>query len=99
MAFSRKYFLDNINRFKDAYDRTALMDKLKKYGRKAGLKVVYGVLILYYASLDKSIPFKDRMMIMAALGYFVVPLDIIPDALFGGFVDDMAALTFVLKTV
>ncbi|WP_297072269.1 YkvA family protein [uncultured Duncaniella sp.] len=99
MAFSRKYFLDNINRFKDAYDHTALMDKLKKYGRKAGLKVVYGVLILYYASLDKSISFKDRMMIMAALGYFVVPLDIIPDALFGGFVDDMAALTFVLKTV
>lgn len=99
MAFTQKYFLDNINRFKAAYDRSAIMDKLKKYGRKAGLKVVYGVLILYYASLDKSLPFKDRMMIMAALGYFVMPLDIIPDALFGGFVDDMAALTFVLKTV
>lgn len=34
MAFSRKYFLDNINRFKDAYDRTALMDKLKNMGAR-----------------------------------------------------------------
>lgn len=99
MAFSQKYFLDHIDRFKAAYDRRELMDKLKKYGRKAGMNVVYGVLILYYASLDKSIPLKDRMLIIGALGYFVLPLDLIPDALFGGFTDDMAALTFVLKTV
>ena len=42
---------------------------------------------------------KDRLMVIAALGYFILPLDLIPDALPGGFADDTAALIFVLKQV
>lgn len=99
MAFNSKYFLDNISRLKDYYNPDKLMEKIKKYGRKAGIKVVYAVLILYYASMDKSIPVKDRIMIFAALGYFILPVDLIPDGLPLGFTDDMAALTFVLKTI
>lgn len=99
MAFDSKYFLSNLFRFKDNYSSWRLLGKIKRFGRKAGRKVVYAVLILYYASLDKSVPTKDRLMILAALGYFITPVDLLPDALPLGFSDDMAALTFVLKTV
>ena len=99
MAFNKKYFVENLSRFKDAYSADKLMDKIGEYGRKAGIKVVYAVLILYYASFDKRLPLKSRLMILAALGYFIVPTDFIPDALPLGFADDLAALTFVLKTI
>lgn len=99
MVFDSKYFLSNLYRFKDNYSSWRLLGKIKRFGRKAGRKVVYAVLILYYASLDKSVPAKDRLMILAALGYFITPVDLLPDALPLGFSDDMAALTFVLKTV
>lgn len=99
MGFSKKYFVENLSRFRNAYDADKLMDKISHYGRKAGIKVVYAVLILYYASLDKRVPLKSRIMILAALGYFIIPADLIPDALPLGFADDLAALMFVLKTV
>lgn len=55
--------------------------------------------VLYYATLDKRFPVKDRLMVISALGYFILPVDLIPDALPGGFADDTAALIFVLKQV
>ncbi|MBD5357640.1 MAG: DUF1232 domain-containing protein [Bacteroides sp.] len=99
MAFNKKYFIEHLSKYEDYYNPDKLMEKIKKYGRIAGIKVVYAVLILYYASMDKNIPTKDRLMIFAALGYFILPLDFIPDTLPLGFTDDMAALTFVLKTI
>lgn len=99
MPFNLNYFKENLKKFGDLYNRKDLFDKIARVARKAGIKVVYAVLLLYYASLDKNIPTKDRLMILAALGYFICPADLIPDALPGGFVDDMGALTFVLKTV
>lgn len=94
-----KSFTSNLQKYAAYYDPNALFEKIKKVAKKAGVKIVYAVLILYYATLDKDIPVKDRLMILAALGYFILPLDLIPDALPGGFADDMAALVFVLKQV
>ena len=94
-----KSFTSNLQKYAAYYDPNALFEKIKKVAKKAGVKIVYAVLILYYATLDKDIPVKDRLLILAALGYFILPVDLIPDALPGGFADDMAALVFVLKQV
>lgn len=67
--------------------------------QKAGVKVIYGALLLYYASMDKNVPLADKVKIYGALGYFILPLDIIPDFLPGGYVDDLGALIWALKTV
>ena len=99
MAFNLDYFTGHLNKFKDMYKPADLFQKIKKVAKKAGAKVIYVVLVLYYASFDKSIPLKDRMMILAALGYFICPVDLIPDAIPGGFADDMGALAFVVKKV
>ena len=92
-------FKDNISKYADCYNPGALFDKIKQVAVKAGVKLVYIVLILYYATLDKELPVKDRLMVLAALGYFILPVDFIPDMLPGGFADDTAAMIYVLKQI
>ncbi len=92
-------FKTNTSAFVKYYTPNALFDKIKHVSRKAGSKVVYTALLLYYSTLDKKFPLKDRMMVIAALGYFILPADLIPDALPGGFTDDSAAILYVLRKV
>ena len=92
-------FLDNLNRYADHYSPTKLFAKIKGVAKTAGVNVIYTVLILYYATFDKSLPVKDRLMVVAALGYFMLPVDFIPDMLPGGFVDDAATLTYVIRHI
>lgn len=96
---AKDYLLANITKLQAVYNPSSLIEKLTKVGKKAGVKVVYTVLVLYYALFDEEIPAKDRMMVMAALGYFILPVDLIPDGLPLGFTDDMAALVYVLKQI
>lgn len=92
-------FKKNLDKYAEYYNPASLFDKIKKFAKKAGVKTVYLVLILYYATFDKALPIKDRLLVVAALGYFILPFDIIPDALPGGFADDAAALLYVAKHI
>lgn len=94
-----EHFRNNISRYASRYNPAALFGKLRQVARKTGVRIVYVVLILYYATLDSRLPLKDRLMVMAALGYFIIPLDLMPDSLPLGFTDDYAALYFVLKQI
>jgi len=52
------------------------------------------VVAAYYVALDNRTPLKARGMILAALAYFVLPVDLVPDFIVGlGFTDDVAVLT------
>lgn len=90
---------DNISSYSRGYNPPALFKKIKAVAKKVGAKTVYVVLILYYATFDKKLPVKDRLMVVAALGYFILPLDFLPDAMPGGFSDDAAALLYVVKHI
>lgn len=92
-------FKNNLEKYAAYYNPSSLFDKIKKYAKKAGVKTIYVILILYYASFDKSLPVKDRLMVVAALGYFILPIDLIPDALPGGFADDAAAALYVVRHI
>jgi uncharacterized membrane protein YkvA (DUF1232 family) len=47
----------------------------------------------YYCAMDPATPFKVRGTLLAALAYFIMPFDVIPDIVLGlGFTDDMAVL-------
>lgn len=51
------------------------------------------VVAAYFCALDPKTPTRVRAILLAALAYFVLPLDFIPDFLIGiGFGDDMAVL-------
>lgn len=93
------YLRNNADKLSKAYSPAKLFDKIKVYAKKLGAKVVFAVLVLYYATFDSALPLKDRLMVVAALGYFILPLDLLPDALPGGFADDAAALMYVVKHI
>ena len=81
----------NISDYEKHYSETKFMDKIKNYAKKAGIKAIYLGLILYYALPKLS--FLDRAIVFGALGYFISPLDIIPDSIpFIGYLDDIYIL-------
>lgn len=92
-------FKNNLEKYASYYNPNSLFDKIKKYAKKAGVNTVYAVLVLYYASFDNCLPVKDRLMVVAALGYFILPVDLIPDALPLGFTDDAAAALYVVRHI
>jgi uncharacterized membrane protein YkvA (DUF1232 family) len=54
----------------------------------------------YYCALDPATPLRVRGMLLAALAYFILPTDLIPDFIGGlGFADDLALLTAVTGLV
>jgi uncharacterized membrane protein YkvA (DUF1232 family) len=47
----------------------------------------------FYCATDAATPIRARVMLFAALAYFVMPFDVIPDFLIGlGYTDDLAVL-------
>ncbi len=58
------------------------------------------VVAAFYCALDRDTPPRVRGILLAALAYFVMPLDVVPDFLAGfGFTDDMTVLLAALTTV
>lgn len=54
----------------------------------------------YYCAIDADTPMKVKLVLFAALGYFVLPVDAIPDVLTGlGFTDDATVLATALGLV
>lgn len=58
------------------------------------------VVAAYYCALDPQTPLRVRGILLAALAYFVLPFDAIPDILAGiGFTDDVAVLMAAFAAV
>ena len=59
------------------------------------------VFTLYYMLQDEKVPLQHKAYIIGALGYFILPFDLIPESVLPiiGFTDDVAVMTFVLKMV
>lgn len=54
----------------------------------------------YYAAVDPATPLRVKGILFAALAYFIMPADLIPDVLAGvGFVDDATVLLTVLQSL
>lgn len=90
----------NYKKYEQFYSEEGLMDKLTKFGKKAGIKTVYVALLLYYVLLSKDVPVKEKGLIIGALGYLILPIDLIPDTIpVAGFTDDFAALVYAIHAV
>lgn len=64
--------------------------------RKAARQIPFSrdVAAAYYCAIDRETPLRVRGILLAALGYFVLPIDAVPDVLAViGFTDDIAVLT------
>ncbi|MBQ3187434.1 MAG: DUF1232 domain-containing protein [Alistipes sp.] len=90
----------DLEKYRGSYSERGLMNKLSTMARKAGIKAVYAVLLLYYALQSPNTSTKDKSIIYGALGYFILPLDLVPDFIpLAGFGDDLGALIWALSRV
>jgi uncharacterized membrane protein YkvA (DUF1232 family) len=72
--------------------------KLRRLAAK--VPFVGDLVAAYYCALDPKTPFRVRAVLMAALAYFVMPVDFIPDFIaMLGFADDATVLYGAVKTV
>ena len=82
------------------FSKRDFAEKISRIAKRAGAKLVYAALILYYTLQSDKVSKKDKAMIIGALGYMISPLDAIPDAIpIAGLTDDLAVLIYVLKKV
>lgn len=87
-------------KYAEAYSETKLFSKIIKFAKNAGIKVIYLALLLFYTLQKSSTPKWAKSIIIGALGYFIFPMDFIPDFMpFVGFSDDMTALLAVIVAV
>jgi uncharacterized membrane protein YkvA (DUF1232 family) len=58
------------------------------------------VLAAFYCAFDPATPLKVKGILLGALAYFIMPIDVIPDVLLGlGFTDDMAVLYTAISMI
>lgn len=82
------------------YSEDKLSDKIKKFAAKAGKQVIYYVFILYTVLQSSKVGAKEKVLVIGALGYFISPLDFIPDIVpVAGYSDDLTALLLALVQV
>ena len=87
-----------LQKYEGKYSENKLWVKIKRVAKKAGREVLYNVLLLFYALKSDKVTPQEKMMILGALGYFISPLDVVPDFIpVFGFSDDLAVLVFVLR--
>jgi len=100
MDYSDEQLEIEVVKATEHYSDEKFWDKLKKHAKKAGSSVVYAVLLLYYTLQKPEIPVKTKATIIGALGYFILPIDLVPDFLVGmGYADDLGALGIALLQV
>ena len=92
--------LPDFMSYSNKFTTSGFIEKISRIAKRAGAKLVYAALILYYTLQSDKISVKDKAIIVGALGYLISPLDVIPDAIpIAGLGDDLAVLVYVLNKV
>jgi uncharacterized membrane protein YkvA (DUF1232 family) len=78
--------------------KTGFWPKLKRVARR--VPFVDELLAAYYCTVDPKTPLQAKAILMGALAYFVLPIDVIPDFIAGfGFTDDATVLYAAIRSV
>ena len=97
---SSKINAKELQKYEQEYSERGFKDKLRKYAKIIGVGAVYKVLQLWYVLQKPDVPLKQKALITGAIGYFIAPLDFIPDLTpVLGYSDDLIAITYALVQV
>lgn len=92
--------LPDFMSYSNKFTQSEFYEKISRIAKRAGAKLVYVALVLYYTMQSDKVPVKDKAIIIGALGYLISPLDAMPDAIpIVGLTDDLGVLAFVLNKV
>ena len=91
---------ENTKEYSEKYSEDNFWNKIKKFAKKAGKTVIEKALTLYYVARDSDTPMWAKTTIYGALGYFISPVDVIPDIIpVTGYSDDLGVLAAAIATV
>ena len=90
-----------VQKYGTYYSDNRFWKKVERVAKKVGATVLLLVFTLYYMLQDDKVSLQHKAYIVGALGYFILPIDLIPDGILPviGFTDDIAVMTLVLKLV
>ena len=92
--------IPDLQKYKDKFSQQNFIEKIQRIAKRAGAKLVYIALILYYLMQSNKVSLKDKAIIIGALGYLISPIDVVPDAIpIAGLADDLAVLLYALGKV
>ena len=92
--------LPDFMKYSGKFSANDFVEKISRIAKRAGAKLVYAALLLYYTLQSDKVSTADKAIIIGALGYLISPLDVIPDAIpIAGLTDDLAVLIYALKKV
>lgn len=92
------------DKYSKHYSDESFREKIKKFAFTGGKELIGYCLLLYYALRQDDIPAWAKGIILGALGYFILPLDLLPDAIpLEGYSDDfvviLAAVAVVIRKI
>ncbi len=71
-------------------------EKMAKFGK--GMRFAQDLIALYHYFRDTNVTWQRKSIVVAALLYFILPIDAIPDfAPFVGYLDDFGVIAAVAK--
>lgn len=86
--------------YSDKFSSKGFVEKISRIAKRAGSKLVYVALVLFYTLQSKEVSLKDKAIIVGALGYLISPLDVIPDAFpIVGLSEDLTVLMYVINKI
>lgn len=93
--YSKEGFWKNkLGNYQKYYSDDKFWDKAKKIVSKSGQYLMTQALTIYYCMIDPSTPTPVKVLFASALGYLILPADLVPDLIPGvGLLDDAGALT------
>lgn len=91
---------ESMSKYGKDYDDNKFWNVVKKYGGKIGQDVLSKAFRLYFVLKKDNIPFSVKGIVIGALGYLIMPIDIIPDVIpMLGWTDDAAAIALALAQI
>jgi len=92
--------MEDFNKYRNKFNKRRLAAKINRTFGSLGQKFVYSVLLMYNAYRHADTPAWAKNIIIGALGYFLSPIDAIPDlSPFLGYTDDLGIMSFGLVSI
>lgn len=98
---NEKFDFDQMIQNKEQhYSDKGFLNKVVSSGGKLGSKALHAAATLFVALKSEGMPKADKLIVLGALGYFILPFDLVADILpLVGLSDDMFVITAALAKV